>query len=85
MWSDEFDYSGMPDTNNWNYDTIGNAWGWGNNELQFYTYHNAKNENVEVQNGILSIIARRDTIAGKEYSSARLTTKHQKVFSIWKN
>lgn len=78
VWSDEFDYSGMPDTNIWNYDTIGNAWGWGNNELQFYTSHNPKN--VEVQNGILSIIARRDTIAGKQYSSARLTTKHKKSF-----
>lgn len=67
VWSDEFNYSGMPDSNIWNYDTIGNAWGWGNNELQFYTHNNPKNVNVD--NGVLSIIARKDSISGKLYSS----------------
>lgn len=37
VWSDEFNYEGLPDTSKWSYDTIGNAWGWGNHELEFYT------------------------------------------------
>lgn len=78
VWSDEFNYSGMPDSNIWNYDTAGNAWGWGNNELQFYTHSNPQNVNVD--NGVLSIIARKDSISGKHYSSARLTTKDKKPF-----
>src|SRR5688572_25470514 len=34
-WSDEFDYSGAPNTDKWGYDIGGD--GWGNNELQYYT------------------------------------------------
>ncbi len=37
VWSDEFDYIGLPDSTKWIYDTEGNADGWGNNEAQFYT------------------------------------------------
>jgi hypothetical protein len=36
VWSDEFNYKGLPDPKKWNYDTGGH--GWGNNELQYYTY-----------------------------------------------
>jgi len=35
VWSDEFNYTGLPDPTKWNYDVGG--WGWGNNELQYYT------------------------------------------------
>ena len=35
VWSDEFNYTGLPDPTKWNYDMGG--WGWGNNELQYYT------------------------------------------------
>jgi hypothetical protein len=35
VWSDEFNYTGLPDSTKWDYDTGGQ--GWGNNELQFYT------------------------------------------------
>ena len=35
VWSDEFNYTGLPDSTKWNYDIGGD--GWGNNELQFYT------------------------------------------------
>ena len=37
VWSDEFDYSGLPDSSLWTYDMEGNAAGWGNNEAQYYT------------------------------------------------
>jgi hypothetical protein len=37
VWSDEFDYTGLPDSSKWAYDSEGNSAGWGNNEAQFYT------------------------------------------------
>ena len=53
VWSDEFDYNGLPDSLKWAYDTEGNEAGWGNNEAQFYTEANEKNAWVE--NGVLHI------------------------------
>ena len=35
VWSDDFSYSGLPDSTKWDYNVGGH--GWGNNELQFYT------------------------------------------------
>ena len=43
VWKDEFDYSGLPDSTKWIYDTEGNDAGWGNNEAQFYTVKRLKN------------------------------------------
>ena len=34
VWSDEFDYTGVPNTSKWKYQT--GKHGWGNNELQNY-------------------------------------------------
>jgi beta-glucanase (GH16 family) len=39
VWSDEFNYTGLPDPTKWNYDVGG--WGWGNNELQYYTKYSS--------------------------------------------
>lgn len=75
VWADEFDYNGLPNPDKWNYDTLGNSYGWGNNEAQWYTVANPNN--VEVKNGILSIIARRENYRNKKYTSTRLTTKHK--------
>jgi len=55
VWSDEFNYNGLPDSTKWGYD-IGGA-GWGNDELQFYTFQQTKNARVE--NGHLIIEARK--------------------------
>ncbi len=71
VWSDEFNYTGLPDPTKWNYDVGGH--GWGNNELQFYTSNRA--ENARVENGNLVITAIREPWQGKEYSSARLISK----------
>jgi beta-glucanase (GH16 family) len=71
VWSDEFDYSGLPDAQKWNYDVGGH--GWGNNELQYYT--KARKENARVENGQLIIEARREKWDGRDYTSARLVTK----------
>lgn len=73
VWNDEFDYTGLPDSGRWSYDTDGNANGWGNNEDQYYTSADA--DNAWVSDGTLKITARRESMGGKEYTSARLITK----------
>jgi beta-glucanase (GH16 family) len=73
VWQDEFDYSGLPDSTKWLYDTEGNDAGWGNNEAQFYTENRLENANVE--NGILNIIAQKENYQNKNYTSARLVSK----------
>ncbi len=73
IWSDEFDYKGLPDNNKWSYDTAGNSWKWGNNEAQYYTY--AQLKNAEVKDGNLYINAVKEDYKGFKYTSARLITK----------
>lgn len=71
-WQDEFDYKGRPDPAKWGYDLGGG--GWGNNELEFYT--NAES-NASVENGKLTIAARKEQKEGRGYTSARLVTKNK--------
>lgn len=71
FWQDEFEYTGLPDSEKWGYDVGGH--GWGNNELQYYT--NARKENARVENGKLIITAIKENMEGKEYSSARIISK----------
>ncbi|WP_462318267.1 glycoside hydrolase family 16 protein [Marinilabilia sp.] len=73
VWSEEFDYTGLPDETKWNYDTIGNSYGWGNNELQYYTV--ARGENAYVDGENLIITARKEAWDDFNYTSARLTTQ----------
>jgi beta-glucanase (GH16 family) len=75
VWSDNFSQKGLPDTTKWNYDTRGNQYGWGNNEKQWYTVANQRN--AFISKGTLKIVAHREEISGKQYSSARLTTKNK--------
>lgn len=70
VWSDEFDYSGKPDPEKWSYDLGGS--GWGNNELQYYT-----DENATVDDGVLTITAKKEDINALEYTSTRLISKNQ--------
>jgi beta-glucanase (GH16 family) len=71
VWSDEFNYSGLPDSSKWDYNVGGH--GWGNNELQFYT--KARKENARVEDGKLIIETRKENNEGKEYTSCRLVSK----------
>lgn len=73
VWHDEFDYSGLPDSTKWRYDTEGNDAGWGNNEAQFYT--SKRMENAKVDNGLLHVIARKEDYNGKDFTSVRLLSK----------
>ena len=77
VWSDEFNYNGLPDSTKWGYDVGGS--GWGNHELQYYT--NKKLSNARVENGNLVIEAKQETIGKNAYSSARLLTKGKYDFT----
>lgn len=70
VWSEEFDYTGLPAPARWNIETGGT--GWGNNELQYYT--NSQN-NLSVGNGMLTITAREEQFGGRNYTSGRITTQ----------
>lgn len=72
VWFDEFDYQGKPDPAKWGYDTGGS--GWGNGEAQYYTN---RIDNSFVENGVLTIAAKKEEYGGKSYTSARLITKNK--------
>jgi len=76
VWSDEFDYTGIPDSTKWAY-SIGDGCpelcGWGNNELQYYTYENLKNTRVE--DGLLIIEVHKEDLENSEFTSGKLVTK----------
>ncbi|MEZ4772543.1 MAG: glycoside hydrolase family 16 protein [Bacteroidia bacterium] len=74
-WSDEFDGPAgqSPNTDNWAYDIGTGDNGWGNGEFQYYT---DRKENVSLDGeGHLVLTARRETFAGANFTSARITTK----------
>lgn len=78
VWSDEFDYTGLPDTVKWGYDPgdgCPSNCSWGNNELQYYNVR--RPENARVENGHLMIEARREKSGTREYSSARMVSRHK--------
>src|SRR5436189_3855828 len=70
VWSDEFDTSIGPD---WVFETGGG--GWGNNEKEYYQAQNAT-----VSNGNLVITARKESVGGMPYTSARMNTRGKKSF-----
>jgi beta-glucanase (GH16 family) len=80
VWADEFDTPGTQnpiDANNWFHQTQIPAGGsWFNGEVQHYT---DRIENSYVENGMLNIMAKRETFTDqgvtKEFTSARLNSK----------
>lgn len=73
IWSDEFEVNGAPSASNWNLETIPpNNGSWWNEEQQYYT---DRRENSIVTDGILKIIAKKESYGGKNYTSARMTTQ----------
>jgi len=70
VWSDEFN-GALIDTNSWKFET-GNHHGWGNHELEYYT---GRPENAYVSNGLLHIVARKESTNGFSYTSARMKTE----------
>ena len=76
IFSEEFNYSGVPDAKKWTQEQGGG--GWGNNELQFYT-----NKNAYVSNGFLTIESRKENWGGRSYTSARLISKQAFTYGVF--
>ena len=72
VWSDEFNYSGVPDTSKWKYQTGHGDKGWGNNELQNYIDNTKEAKTAVVENGVLKIKAYQEN---GEWKSARMNSK----------
>lgn len=73
LWHDEFDGNSLNSTY-WDYDVGGG--GWGNSELQYYT----NGQNVEVNDGVCNIIAKRERYGSNEFTSSRIVTRGKKHF-----
>ena len=58
IWSEEFNYTGLPDSTNWSYETGYQR----NNEKQYYTYK--RSENARVEDGMLVIESRKENWKG---------------------
>jgi len=68
IWSDEFDYTGLPDPAKWSYERGLIR----NHELQFYT--EGRRENARVENQRLIIEARKEAWEGSAFTSASIHT-----------
>ncbi|MBE3085262.1 MAG: glycoside hydrolase family 16 protein [Bacteroidetes bacterium] len=78
VWSDEFNYTGLPDTSKW-----GNEVGFiRNNELQYYTKQRLDNSKVE--NGNLLIIGKKESYINANYTSASLVTDRKHSWTYGK-
>ncbi|HOI50197.1 MAG TPA: glycoside hydrolase family 16 protein, partial [Prolixibacteraceae bacterium] len=64
LWSDEFDYTGLPNPQKWGYEEGFVR----NKEAQYYTKERLKNARVE--NGKLIITAHKEEFEGAHYTSA---------------
>jgi beta-glucanase (GH16 family) len=72
VWSEEFNYTGFPDSTKWTYEV--GAIGQEHNQLQYYTQKRL--ENARVEDGHLILEARKEDYLGADYTSARLITYH---------
>ncbi len=81
IWADEFDIDGAPNTPKWGNDIGTGTWGWGNNELEYYT---DRKENVVIEKGILKITALKENYNGSNYTSAKILTKEKFSFKYGK-
>lgn len=74
IFEETFNEGTLPNQSNWDYDVGGK--GWGNGELQYYTYANP--ENVKIQDGKLIITAVKKEVEGHPITSTRLVTRCKK-------
>ena len=76
IWSEEFNYTGLPDSTNWIYETGYQR----NNEKQYYTY--MRSENARVEEGMLVIESRKENWKGFAYTSASINTLGKDSFPV---
>jgi beta-glucanase (GH16 family) len=78
VWSDEFNAEKL-DPEVWLFERgDGSQYGisgWGNNELQYYL-----EDSAQLENGLLVITARRQSVGGMQYTSARINTRDRFAF-----
>ena len=78
VWSDEFNGTAL-DPETWFFESgDGSQYGipgWGNNELQYY-----QPDNAQLEDGLLRIEARAETVGSFNYTSARITTRDRFAF-----
>lgn len=77
IWSEEFNYNGLPDTTKWTYEKGFVR----NREPQFYTWD--RKENARVQDGNLIITAIKEEYNGSKYTSASITTNAYNLSIIY--
>ncbi len=77
MWSDEFSGNTL-NSDNWNFDIGTGNWGWGNNELQYYTN---SYQNLFLANGMLHIMAKQQSFGTSNYTSARINSSNKFNFT----
>lgn len=75
LWSDEFDYEGLPDNKKWSFEEGFVR----NNEPQYYTVN--REQNAYVKDGILRITALKEEYKGAQYTSASINTKGKFEFT----
>ncbi len=77
IWNDEFDGSSI-NNDYWVFETgtgCPHLCGWGNNEWQYY-----REQNAWVEDGVLTIEARKENFDGSQYTSTRMKTQGKKSF-----
>ena len=75
IWSDEFDYHGLPDMTKWDYEEGFVR----NKEKQYYT--RARKENARIENGMLVIEGRREKFRNPKYKKGSGNWKEQSEFA----
>lgn len=68
VWNDEFEGSSL--SSDWTFDIGTGNWGWGNNELQYYT-----NQNIQLIDGSLKITVKSEIFNSQNYTSTRIKTQ----------
>jgi len=75
VWSDEFDYEGLPDKTKWDYEEGFVR----NHEMQYYTRD--RKENARVENGMLIIEARKEKFANPRYEAGATRWSRSREFA----
>ncbi|MEO9869429.1 glycoside hydrolase family 16 protein [Ekhidna sp.] len=73
VWNDEFEGNSL--SSDWIHEIGTGSDGWGNNELQYY-----REENTQVDDGLLIIEARNEAFSGSQYTSSRIITENMQSF-----
>lgn len=75
VWSDEFDYTGLPNPEKWGYEEGFVR----NHEMQYYT--KTRLENARVENGMLIIEGRKEQFPNPKYKAGSTNWKEQREFA----